>query len=128
MMTGKPKLVFVYNADSGLFNTLADMAHKIVSPETYNCQLCKLTYGNIGMREQWKAYLDTIDAELVFLHRDEFFKQYRENAMALPAMFLDRDGVVDLFMSEAEINACQSLDALIEKLDTKLAGLTKQSG
>lgn len=127
-MTRKPKLVFVYNADSGLFNTLADMAHKIVSPETYNCQLCKLTYGNIGMREQWKAYLETIDAELVFLHRDEFLKQYKEQAVALPAMFLDRDGEFELFMSEAEIKACQSLDRLIEKLDTKLTVLAKQPG
>ena len=28
-------LLFVYNADSGLFNTMADIGHKLLSPETY---------------------------------------------------------------------------------------------
>jgi hypothetical protein len=121
----RPKLVFVYNADSGLFNLLADMAHKIVSPDTYNCQLCMLTHGHLGMREQWKAYLESIDTELAFLHRDEFLKTYGQHAAALPALFLDVVGSAELFMSEEEINSCESLDVLIEKLDTKLGGLDK---
>ena len=37
-----PTLVFVYNADSGVFNALADAAHKIFSPRTYACNLCAL--------------------------------------------------------------------------------------
>jgi len=28
------QLVFVYNADSGMFNTLTDIAHKVFSPKT----------------------------------------------------------------------------------------------
>ncbi len=28
-------IVFVYNADSGLFNALPDIAHKTFSPATY---------------------------------------------------------------------------------------------
>jgi len=44
------KLIFVYNADSGLLNAMKDWAHKIVSPETYPCSLCALTYNNLGMR------------------------------------------------------------------------------
>ncbi len=56
MMVGKMKttnhaLVFVYNADSGLFNTVTGMAHKIFSPGTYECNLCALTYSTFGMRE-----------------------------------------------------------------------------
>lgn len=117
------KLVFVYNADSGFFNLLADMAHKIVSPETYDCQLCMLTHGNLGMREQWKQYLESIEAELEFLHRDEFLKKYGQHAAALPALFLVKAGAAELFMSEAEINACESLEVLIGKLDNRLAQL-----
>lgn len=117
------KLVFVYNADSGFFNLLADMAHKIVSPETYNCQLCMLTHGHLGMREQWKAYLESIKAELEFLHRDEFLKHYGQHAAALPALFLLRNGEAELFMSEDEINHCESLEAMITQLDKRLAGI-----
>ena len=35
--TAMDKIIFVYNADSGLVNGLIDWAHKIVSPETYSC-------------------------------------------------------------------------------------------
>ena len=118
-----PILVFVYNADSGFFNLLSDMAHKAFSPDTYNCQLCKLTHGYFGMREQWQQYLESLDAQLVFLHRDEFIKQYGRHKAALPALFIDCDGVAELFMSEETINACESLDVLIEQLDAQLNSL-----
>lgn len=117
------KLVFVYNADSGFFNLLSDMAHKIVSPETYNCQLCMLTHGNLGMREQWKEYLESLEAELEFLHRDEFLKSYGKHAAALPALFLVREEEAELFMSEVDINACETLDVMIEKLNNRITEL-----
>jgi hypothetical protein len=125
-LSNTDKLVFVYNADSGFFNLLADMAHKIVSPETYNCQLCMLTHGNLGMREQWKEYLESIDAGLEFLHRDEFLKNYGQHTAALPALFLARGGVAELFMSEADINQCETLAALMAQLDKRLAELESQ--
>jgi hypothetical protein len=124
----KPVLIFVYNADSGFFNLLADMAHKAFSPDTYNCQLCKRTHGHTGMRDHWKDYLETIHAELVFLHRDEFIKQYGEHNAALPALFVESEGIAELFMSEADINTCETLDALIAKLDGRLNDLGQAKG
>ncbi len=47
----RPALVFVYNANSGLLNALLDMGHKVVSPRTYPCSLCALTYGSLGLRD-----------------------------------------------------------------------------
>ncbi|MGI8952546.1 MAG: hypothetical protein ACR2FN_13295 [Chitinophagaceae bacterium] len=49
-------LIFVYNADADLFSTLTDFAHKILSPSTYQCKLCALTYGNISMKQEWKFF------------------------------------------------------------------------
>ena len=66
----KPSLVFVYNADSGLFNTLTDIAHKIFSPDTYSCNLCMITHDNLSMRSEWKDFIEKLDIELEFLHRD----------------------------------------------------------
>ena len=43
-------LLFVYNADSGFFNTLADIGHKLFSPATYPCQLCAITHGVLAER------------------------------------------------------------------------------
>ena len=42
-MNARPRLLFVYNADTGLFNALADSAHKILSPQTYQWVLCEVT-------------------------------------------------------------------------------------
>ena len=33
------KLIFVYNANSGKLSAALDIAHKIISPSTYQCRL-----------------------------------------------------------------------------------------
>jgi len=110
-------VVFVYNADSGLFNLVSDMAHKLISPDTYDCQLCMLTHGHLGMRDQWRDYLDSLDAELEFLHRNEFIKKYPQTAVELPALFLSRAGEVELLVSSETIKHCATMDNLIEKVN-----------
>lgn len=45
------ELSFIYNAQSGKTNALIDFTHKILSPETYQNQLCSLIYGNIEIEE-----------------------------------------------------------------------------
>ncbi|HZV81682.1 MAG TPA: hypothetical protein VFF53_05900 [Geobacteraceae bacterium] len=112
----KKTILFVYNADSGLFNTLTDIAHKIFAPETYECNLCAITYGNFAMRAEWKDFLETLEAELEFLHRDEFSARYPESTAALPAIFLKGGDSLEPWISADEINACGSaaeLKALI---------------
>jgi len=42
-VNARPRLLFVYNADTGRFNRLADAAHKVLSPQAYQCVLCKVT-------------------------------------------------------------------------------------
>lgn len=39
----KPRLVFVYAADSGVLNIAKDVIHKLVSSSTYPCHLCAIT-------------------------------------------------------------------------------------
>ncbi len=73
----KPTLVFVYNADSGLFNLLTDITHKIFSPQTYNCNLCAVTHDKFGMKNEWREYLKTLNTPVEFLHADEFKAKYQ---------------------------------------------------
>lgn len=113
-------LIFVYNADSGLFNLVSDMAHKLLSPGTYNCQLCMLTHGHFGMRDQWHEYLQTLGVNHEFLHKDEFVKTYSQHGAQLPALFLKREGVPELLLSADEIDGCATLDDLIAKLNQKI--------
>jgi len=106
------KLVFVYNADSGLFNTMSDIAHKIFSPSTYDCQLCALTHSYFSAKDDWKVFLDTIDIPLVFLHKDEFQQKYKHQDIKFPAIFIDEGSELGLLINADALNQCNSLDEL----------------
>lgn len=124
-MASKPCLVFVYNADSGLFNTVSDIAHKIFSPDTYACNLCAITYGNFSMRTEWKEYLESIEAEFEFLHRDELAEKYGIAAIPLPAVLLKNGEIPTEWINAAEINRCRSLEDLRQLISGKLAALQR---
>jgi hypothetical protein len=119
------ELILVYNADSGVFNLIKDALHKTISPSTYLCNLCSLTFGMIGMKDEWKSFIDKLNIPYTFLHRDEFFKKLKRHPHDLgeikfPAIFLNKDGKIGLLINHNEINACQSLDDLMNLLSQKL--------
>lgn len=117
------KLIFVYNADSGLFNTATDIAHKILSPKTYSCNLCALTHGYFKIKEDWVDFLEGMEADLVFLHRNEFLKQYNLPNIKLPAIYSEKDGQLSLWLDQKIINQIKSLD----ELKTTILKLAKKS-
>lgn len=111
-MSAKPRLVFVYNADTGLFNTMADIGHKIFSPSTYECDLCALTHGWFSERKQWRGFVESLDAECEFLHRDQFHERFPGREDGLPAVFrLDGDALT-LCMDAEALGRCEGLDEL----------------
>ena len=82
------RLIFVYNADGGRLAGLKDMFHKILSPATYPCSLCAVTYGAFSIRPEWQQFIRQLPVPVEFLHRDEFerdFPRWREHP--LPAAF-----------------------------------------
>lgn len=112
-------LVFVYNADSGVFNTLTDIAHKIMSPDTYECNLCNLTHGYFKARDEWVGFLRDLDVEIEFLHRDEYIKKYKNKA-DYPAIFIKNDGDLKLWINKDEINRMASTEELMQMVRTEL--------
>lgn len=120
-MTGtEKKLIFVYNADSGPINSLKDSARKIFSPSTYGCNLCALTYGNLGMKKRWKDHLSSLPLPYEFLHRDEFREKYGEEGVDLPAVFLKKDGKLEVFLGKEQIEGAQELEDLIGMLEKRI--------
>ncbi|MDX1335126.1 MAG: hypothetical protein R3312_05025, partial [Gammaproteobacteria bacterium] len=88
------KLLFVYNADSGLFNTLGDIGHKIFSPETYSCNLCAISHGYFSEKKEWRQFIESLPVSCEFLHRDEFLRIYPHIQSDLPAVFrLERETI-----------------------------------
>ena len=112
--TGTRKFLFVYNADSGFFGAMSDYAHKIISPNTYSCNLCMITYSMMGMKKQWKEFLQELDHEIEFLHKDEFNKSYPDCCHELPAVFIWMNDQPVEVLSAKKINTCRTVDDLIQ--------------
>ncbi|MEE9518689.1 MAG: hypothetical protein V3V93_00355 [bacterium] len=115
-----PMLVFVYNADSGLFEALKDGVTKIVSPASYQCRLCALTYGVATMKPRWRRFVDALGVPVKFLHRDGFKEKYPHEDAEFPSAYLDREGDLTLFISTEEMNSVKTLDELVGMVKTKL--------
>ena len=64
-------LIFIYNAKSGLTQAALDWAHKIISPKTYECSLCSLTYGNLGKYSKWSKFLKSLNLNKSFIYDDQ---------------------------------------------------------
>lgn len=117
----KPKIVFVYNADSGVFNLLSDIAHKIFSPQTYACNLCAITHSNFGMKKEWKEYLDSLENPLEFLHGDEFKSKYELERAGLPAIFVEENNSLKQIVTAEQINKSQSIEDLKSIINKELS-------
>ena len=108
------KIIFVYNADSGIVNALKDAVEKNVSPETYSCNLCAVTFGTLRMKSEWKRFIRNLPVKVEFLHRDEYTGRYGNPETGFPAAFLDSGDAPGegprLFISPEEINRCKSLE------------------
>ena len=114
-------LVFVYNADRGLFNMMADISHKVLSPSTYPCNLCALTHGAFSMRKEWRDFLAKIKPPLTFLHRDEFRKEFKLED-DLPAIYIKDLRTEELrpFIDATTLKTLTGLEDLKHMISDKL--------
>jgi hypothetical protein len=125
MKAPQPTLIMIYNARGGLLHALGDMVHKIVSPGTYPCSLCALTYGAVAMHGAWRRFLDRTGLPTLFLYRDEFHGDLDTRDLPLPAILLgDGAAVPEVLVSAAELDALPDLPALIALVEARLAGVS----
>ena len=108
------KLLFVYNAKSYILNSAFDFAHKIISPKTYNCNLCKLTHSNFGEKKEWNEFRESSIHELEFLHIDEFENNHKREQY--PAVFEVIGDILKIVINSVELNEVNSTEELINKL------------
>ena len=64
------ELIFIYNAKSGVLNAFLDWSHKMFSPNTYECNLCGITYNSFGKVSKWKTFLDSKKLKKTFYYTD----------------------------------------------------------
>ena len=120
-MNNKQKdLILIYNAKSGIFHGIIDYLHKIFSPETYECDLCVLTYNNFGKISKWKKFLDSSNYNIVFAYKDHLDEIGIDGTIELPTILLSDRSIL---ISASDIHLCKSLDELIDLLESRIKSL-----
>jgi hypothetical protein len=118
-MPSAPTLLFVYNADSGVFNLLAAIGHKLLSPSTYKCNLCALTHDTFGAKKEWRKFLESLPFPVEFLHADEFrFRYGREDTF--PAIYVRRGGDLTTLVPTRLIDESESLAGLQQTIEASI--------
>ena len=107
------ELIFVYNAKSDNMNVLIDYAHKIISPSTYSCNLCKLTHTNFGERKEWKDFIKHSAVKLEFYHIDEFEEIFNESFIYPIILKKDSDGF-EILLDSIKITKLTNVNDLIK--------------
>lgn len=117
----KPTLLFVYNAQTGVFNKLTDLAHKIISPRTYACSLCALTYGKFNRKQEWTAYIKSLPLQVAFIYRNEW--EFASVCNQYPLVALQtHDNHLQVLIKAEELNQLKSLRQLKDRLNQALQG------
>jgi len=114
-------LLFVYNAKSGIANVLVDISHKLLSPETYSCNLCAMTHNAFTENKIWKNYRLTSKIDMQFYHTDEFKQRYPNQGFNYPIILFKEDNDLEEFLSPKEINQLKTVEELIEIINEKLS-------
>jgi len=96
-----------------------DGAHKIVSPSTYDCNLCAITFGKFTEDELWKAFRENTAVTMEFLYKDKFLQKYDTSnlqPLSFPAILLETATNLELSISSEILNEMTSSEALIKEI------------
>lgn len=110
------KLIFVYNASSGKVNAVRGSLHKILSPATYNCKLCAITFGSFSENSVWKKFRESSKTEMKFYHKDEFLRQFKSKWLPkydFPVLLVEENGRLDILMGAEKMNTLENARQLI---------------
>jgi hypothetical protein len=118
----RQKLIFVYNADSGIRNMIIDAAHKVFSPSTYECKLCGITYGMFTENTVWKKFRKKSAMKMQFLHKDEVKGQYESeigNCLTFPVILMETEGNLEILINTTELDELHCAENLIDLINER---------
>lgn len=107
-------VVFVYNANGDWASRAFDFGHKIVSPKTYRCDLCKLTHGAVFETKPWARFRQQSGINMRFFHKDEFEAQ-TDQRFTYPVILLKK-GDYEEFVSAETLSQLKDIQQLIALL------------
>lgn len=99
------RLIFVYNAESGLLATIADSAKKLLSIN--GCALCSLTHSLTGEKQEWNSCKESLGVPVDYVHRDELDARLQIVVQhELPCVLAETDGELVMLLRSDVIKRC----------------------
>lgn len=120
------KIIFIYNAKSGVANSIMDVGHKILSPSTYNCNLCSLTFGVLTENAKWKKFRNSSDYKMEFFHKDEFEITFNSIKSYPTILQMDENQNMSEIIDSQMLNEVTSIEELIKLLESHILPQTNQ--
>ena len=117
------KLIFVYNTSHTNSGSLLASARKFFNPTKNQCDLCSLTHGVFFEKQRWKAFKKSTDLEMIFLHKDQFLKQYKSKWLPkydFPVILSQEQDVLEIFLSNVDIAQAKDVEALIDAIQSRI--------
>lgn len=105
------RLIFVYDAASGLIPAIADSLKKVVGR---GCPLCAITHGVAGKRRSWVECERSLALPITYLHTDELESlQPRAEPLELPCILaeLEETGEQIVLLDAAAIRRARGTEA-----------------
>lgn len=104
------EIQFIYNAKNGLANSIFDLAHKIISPDTYECNLCKITHGAFTENKKFKELKEKYNITL--WHIDDYEKKYKKVSSYPLIIIRNEEGKEIKRIKTRIINSFKNIDEL----------------
>lgn len=96
--------------------------HKIISPETYPCNLCRLTHDDFSEKKEWKDFKKNTSFDFLFMYKNEFLKLYSDNKfknLRFPVVFEKEIKNVKVILDAEKLVSIITVGQLIEFLQKR---------
>ena len=119
MLLSEETIFFIYNSKDDFQTIFVDTVHKKINPDTYPCQLCRLTYDTFSRNKKWQTFLKQLSYKYFFLYKDDKFV-IDNQVLEFPIILFVSNNNLKVLLSKKEINQSSSLDQLITMIDVRL--------
>jgi hypothetical protein len=123
-MTDTITLLFVYNIDSGILQSIHDYSTmKGAGSGSDSCPLGAITHSPVGMKKEWKRFLKELPHPSRSLDRNEFTREFGQRPISFPIVLLKKGTELSILISTEELKACREPGDLIHLVKGRILDL-----
>ena len=119
------KLIFIYNAKSGLSSAIADSAKKLFKLKA--CGLCTITHGLVAEKKEWESCRTELNLPIDYFHKDDLPENLKKIVNnKLPCILAEINAEHTILLNAEEINSCSgNVSVLQTKLKENIEKINK---